>query len=74
MGAAAALASSALWAFTSVLLASQSGRLRPPFLSAVRSLTARLILIGPPVPPAGRVHATGGTRRPGAAPSPSGAV
>jgi drug/metabolite transporter (DMT)-like permease len=46
VGAAAALASSALWAFTSVLLASQSGRLRPLFMSAVRSLTASLMLVG----------------------------
>ena len=46
MGAAAALASSALWALTSVLLASQSGRLRPLFMSAIRSLTASLMLVG----------------------------
>ena len=46
MGAAAALGSSALWALTSVLLASQSGRLRPLLLSAIRSLTASLILVG----------------------------
>lgn len=46
MGAAAALVSSALWAFTSVLLASQSGRLRPLLMSAIRSLTASLMLIG----------------------------
>ncbi|MBI5283821.1 MAG: DMT family transporter [Chloroflexi bacterium] len=46
MGAAAALGSSALWAFTSVLLASQAGRLRPLLMSAVRSLTASLILVG----------------------------
>lgn len=46
MGAAAALGSSALWALTSVLLASQSGRLRPLLMSAIRSLTASLILIG----------------------------
>lgn len=46
MGAAAALASSAMWAFTSVLLASQSGRLRPLLMSAVRSLTASLMLVG----------------------------
>lgn len=45
MGAAAALASSALWALTSVLLASQSGRLRPVMMSAVRSLTASIVLI-----------------------------
>ncbi len=46
MGAAAALCSSAMWAFTSVLLASQAGRLRPLLMSAIRSLTASLILIG----------------------------
>lgn len=46
MGAAAALGSSAMWALTSVLLASQSGRLRPLLMSAIRSLTASLILIG----------------------------
>ena len=46
MGAAAALASSALWAFTSVLLASQAGRLRPLLMSAIRSLTASIFLIG----------------------------
>ncbi len=46
MGAAAALGSSALWALTSVLLASQSGRLRPLLMSAVRSLTASMILFG----------------------------
>lgn len=46
MGAAAALASSALWALTSVLLASQAGRLRPLVMSAIRSLTASLVLIG----------------------------
>lgn len=46
MGAAAALASSALWALTSVLLASQSGRLQPLVMSGVRSLTASLMLIG----------------------------
>lgn len=46
MGAAAALGSSALWALTSVLLASQSGRLRPLLMSAIRSLTASLILVG----------------------------
>ena len=56
MGAAAALASSALWAFTSVLLASQSGRLRPLFMSAVRSLTASLMLIGLLVATAGLVQ------------------
>ena len=46
MGAAAALASSALWALTSVLLASQAGRLRPLVISAIRSITASLMLIG----------------------------
>lgn len=46
MGAAAALISSALWAFTSVLLASQSGRVKPLMASAIRSLTASLFLIG----------------------------
>ena len=46
MGAAAALASSALWAFTSVLLASQAGRLRPILMSGVRSLTASVFLVG----------------------------
>ena len=56
MGAAAALASSALWAFTSVLLASQSGRLRPLMMSAVRSLTASLMLIGLLVATAGLVQ------------------
>lgn len=45
MGAAAALASSALWALTSVLLASQSGRIRPALMSAIRSLTASIFLI-----------------------------
>jgi O-acetylserine/cysteine efflux transporter len=35
-----------MWAFTSVLLASQAGRLRPLLMSAIRSLTASLILIG----------------------------
>ena len=56
MGAAAALASSALWAFTSVLLASQSGRLRPLMMSAVRSLTASLMLIGLLIATAGLVQ------------------
>ncbi len=56
MGAAAALASSALWAMTSVLLASQSGRLRPLMMSAVRSLTASLMLIGLLVATAGLVQ------------------
>lgn len=46
MGAAAALASSAMWALTSVLLTSQTARLRPLLMSAIRSLTASLILIG----------------------------
>jgi drug/metabolite transporter (DMT)-like permease len=46
MGAAAALGSSALWALTSVLLASQAGRLRPLMMSAIRSLTASLVLVG----------------------------
>ena len=46
MGAAAALGSSALWALTSVLLASQAGRMRPLLMSAIRSLTASLILVG----------------------------
>lgn len=46
MGAAAALGSSALWALTSVLLASQAGRIKPLMMSAVRSFTASLILIG----------------------------
>jgi drug/metabolite transporter (DMT)-like permease len=46
VGAAAALASSALWAFTSVLLASQAGRLRPLLMSGIRSLTASIFLVG----------------------------
>jgi drug/metabolite transporter (DMT)-like permease len=46
MGAAAALCSSALWAFTSVLLASQAGRMRPVLMSAIRSLTASVVIIG----------------------------
>ncbi len=46
MGAAAALASSALWALTSVMLASQAGRIPPLLMSAIRSLTASLILVG----------------------------
>jgi drug/metabolite transporter (DMT)-like permease len=46
MGAAAALGSSALWALTSVLLTSQATRLRPLMMSAIRSLTGSLILIG----------------------------
>lgn len=56
MGASAALASSALWALTSVLLASQSGRLRPLMMSAIRSLTASLMLIGLLVATAGLVQ------------------
>lgn len=46
MGALAALGSSAMWAVTSVLLTSQAGRLRPLLMSAIRSLTASLVLIG----------------------------
>ena len=46
MGAAAALASSALWALTSVLLASQAGRIPPLLMSAIRSFTASLVLVG----------------------------
>jgi drug/metabolite transporter (DMT)-like permease len=46
LGAAAALASSALWALTSVLLASQAGRVKPLQMSAIRSLTASLMLVG----------------------------
>ena len=46
MGAAAALLSSAAWALTSVLLASQSGRLKPLMMSAIRSFSASLILLG----------------------------
>ncbi len=46
MGAAAALGSSAMWALTSVLLASQTARLRPLVMSAIRSLTATLVLLG----------------------------
>ena len=45
MGAAAALASSALWALSSVLLASQSGRVKPLMMSAIRSLTASAFLL-----------------------------
>lgn len=56
MGAATALASSALWALTSVLLASQSGRLRPLVMSAIRSLTASLMLIGLLIATAGLVQ------------------
>ncbi len=56
MGAAAALASSAMSAFTSVLLASQSGRLRPLMMSAVRSLTASLMLVGLLIATAGLVQ------------------
>jgi drug/metabolite transporter (DMT)-like permease len=44
MGAAAALASSLTWAFTSVLLTSQAGRMRPLLMSGVRSATASLLL------------------------------
>jgi len=46
MGAAAALVSSALWALTSVLLASQAGRMRPVVMSAIRSATASVIIFG----------------------------
>jgi drug/metabolite transporter (DMT)-like permease len=46
VGAAAALASSAMWALTSVLLTSQAGRLKPLVMSGVRSLTASLFLVG----------------------------
>lgn len=46
MGAAAALASSALWALTSVMLASQAGRVPPLVMSAIRSFTASLVLVG----------------------------
>jgi DME family drug/metabolite transporter len=46
VGAAAALASSAMWALTSVLLASQSTRLRPLVMSGIRSLTASIVLLG----------------------------
>ena len=46
MGAAAALGSSAMWALTSVLLASQTARVRPLLMSGIRSLTASLMLIG----------------------------
>lgn len=46
MGAAAALASSALWALTSVLLTSQAGRFKPVVMSAIRSSTASLFLVG----------------------------
>jgi drug/metabolite transporter (DMT)-like permease len=46
MGAAAALLSSALWAFSSVLLASQARRAKPLVTSAIRSLTASLFLVG----------------------------
>jgi drug/metabolite transporter (DMT)-like permease len=35
-----------MWALTSVLLTSQAGRLRPLLMSAIRSLTASLILVG----------------------------
>ena len=46
MGAAAALASSALWALSSVLLTSQAGRVKPLLMSGVRSFTASLVLVG----------------------------
>jgi drug/metabolite transporter (DMT)-like permease len=46
MGAAAALLSSALWALTSVLLASQAGRIRPVVMSAIRSATASVVIFG----------------------------
>lgn len=46
MGAAAALASSAMWALSSVLITSQAGRMKPLVMSAVRSLSASLVLIG----------------------------
>jgi drug/metabolite transporter (DMT)-like permease len=45
VGAAAALASSLTWAFTSVLLTSQAGRVRPLTMSAIRSATASLLLV-----------------------------
>src|SRR5438067_10292043 len=35
-----------MWALTSVLLASQSARLRPLVMSGIRSVTASLVLIG----------------------------
>ena len=53
MGAAAALLSSALWALSSVLLASQAGRIKPLAMSAIRSLTASLFLVGLVVATAG---------------------
>jgi drug/metabolite transporter (DMT)-like permease len=53
VGAAAALLSSAAWAFTSVLLASQSGRLKPLVMSGIRSFTASAVLIGMLVATAG---------------------
>lgn len=46
MGAAAALLSSALWALSSVFLASQAGRMPPLLMSAIRSFTASLFLLG----------------------------
>lgn len=46
MGAAAALASSALWALSSVLLTSQAGRVKPLLMSGIRSFTASLVLVG----------------------------
>ncbi len=45
MGAGAALLSSALWALSSVLLASQAGRMPPLLMSAIRSLTASIFLV-----------------------------
>jgi drug/metabolite transporter (DMT)-like permease len=44
VGAAAALASSLTWALTSVLLTSQAGRIKPLTMSAIRSITASLLL------------------------------
>jgi drug/metabolite transporter (DMT)-like permease len=46
LGAAAALGSSVLWALTSVLLTSQADRLRPLVMSAIRSISASMMLIG----------------------------
>jgi drug/metabolite transporter (DMT)-like permease len=45
MGAAAALASSFTWALTSVMLTSQSGRMRPLVMSGIRSGTASVALL-----------------------------
>jgi len=45
MGAAAALASSFVWALTSVMLTSQTGRMPALVMSGIRSLTASLALI-----------------------------